>query len=166
MKKTVPRNNFVNLIKEIYVKLFRINDSPHKIALGLGLGVFVGILPGTGLIAALFLAFIFKANRAAALAGSMATNTWLSIATFLLSIKVGSAIMKLNWRDAYANCLFFLKDFQWANLFKASILKLALPLIIGYIVISAGLGLAVYVVTFLIIKGIKNARKGGIKFPG
>jgi hypothetical protein len=156
MKKNFLKNNFVHLIREIYIKLFLINDTPHKIALGLGLGVFVGIMPGTGLIAALFLAFICRANRAAALLGSILTNTWLSVVTFLLSIKVGSAIMKLDWRNVYADCTVFIKHFQWFDLFKASILKLVLPLIVGYAVISAGLGLAAYLLTLIIIKVIKK----------
>ena len=76
----------INKIREylrlILAKLFNINDTPHKIALGLGLGVFAGILPGTGPIAAIFLALAFRANRASALLGSLLTNTWLSLVTF------------------------------------------------------------------------------------
>ena len=67
----------------IFDKLFKINDSAEKIALGVGLEVFSGLMPGTGPTAALFLAFIFRANRAAALLGSMLTNTWLSVVTFI-----------------------------------------------------------------------------------
>jgi len=82
-------------------------------------------MPGTGPIAALFLAWILRVNRAAALLGGLLTNTWLSIAIFLLSIKAGSAIMGTNWQDVRQNWLLFLKDFHWLNLFKLSILKLS-----------------------------------------
>jgi uncharacterized protein (DUF2062 family) len=99
----------------LYIKLFKINDSPQRIALGLGLGVFLGIIPGTGPLAALFLALLFRVNRASALLGSLLTNTWLSIVTFLLAIKVGSFIMRLNWQSVYAD-----------------ISKAILPLIVGY----------------------------------
>ena len=46
------------IISFIFAKLFKINDSAQKIALGVGLGVFSGLMPGTGPAAALFLAFI------------------------------------------------------------------------------------------------------------
>ena len=164
MKKKISENKYLRLLKLVYEKLFLINDSPHKIALGLGLGVLAGIIPGTGPIAALFLAFLFRANRIAALLGSLLTNTWLSFVTFLLSIKVGSAIMNVNWKDIYAESLLFLKNFQWQNLFKESFFKVALPLLVGYLVISLCLALIVYLVALIIIKRIKYAHKGRAKF--
>ena len=60
-------NNIKNFLRFVYAKLFSINDTPNKISLGLGLGVFAGILPGTGPIAAVFLALVFRANRASGL---------------------------------------------------------------------------------------------------
>lgn len=56
MKK---KNRILRLLKLIYIKLFRINDTPQKIAQGFGLGVFLGILPGTGPIAAAVSGFSF-----------------------------------------------------------------------------------------------------------
>ena len=133
----------------ILAKLFNINDTPHKIALGLGLGVFAGILPGTGPIAAIFLALAFRANRASALLGSLLTNTWLSLVTFLLSIKVGSVIMGVDWQEAYKNWLLFLKNFRLADLFKLSILKIISPAILGYMVVAASLGLLTYLMALI-----------------
>ncbi len=164
MKKKISDNKYVRLLKLVYEKIFLINDSPHKIALGLGLGVLAGIMPGMGPLAALFLAFLFRANRAAALLGSLLTNTWLSFVTFLLSIKVGSAIMNLDWKDVYAECLLFLKNFQWQNLFKESIFKVALPLAVGYLAISLCLALAVYLIALIVIKRMGYAHKSRAKF--
>jgi uncharacterized protein (DUF2062 family) len=147
-------------IKEIFFKLFQINDTPQKIACGLGVGVFSGIIPGTGPIAALFLATFLRVNRAAALLGSLATNTWLSIVTFFLSIKVGARIMRLDWQLVYQDWLEFLKDFRWLNLFKLSILKIILPVILGYVLVALSLGFVVYLITFLLIKRIRYENKG------
>ncbi|MBI5144700.1 MAG: DUF2062 domain-containing protein, partial [Candidatus Omnitrophica bacterium] len=97
MKKKIS-HNILNFLKLIYVKLFKIHDAPQKIALGFGLGVFLGIFPGTGPIAALFLAWRLKINRASALLGSLLTNTWLSIVIFLLSIKFGLSITQFKWQ--------------------------------------------------------------------
>ncbi len=163
--KKINKIPYARLLRTIYAKIFLINDSPHKIALGLGLGVFSGIMPGTGPIAALFLAFIFRANRLAALLGSLLVNTWSTILTFLLSIKVGSAIMKVDWKEVYADSRLFLKTFQWQNLFKESLHKVLFPLMVGYVVISFLLAAAVYLVTLIVIKGIKYAHKDRAELP-
>ena len=142
----------------IYEKLFKINDTPQKIALGLGLGVFSGILPGTGPIAALFLAFILRANRASALIGCLLTNTWLSFVTFILAIKAGSAILGINWQDVRQDWNYFLREFSWLHLFKLSVLKIILPVIVGYFVIAFCLGFFAYLVTLIIIIKVKHKR--------
>lgn len=139
MKKQKSSIGILRFLKLIYVKLFRINDTPQRIALGLGLGVFLGILPGSGPLAALFLAFLLRVNRAAALLGSLLTNTWLSIATFLLSVKLGSAIMNLRWQEVYQK-------------------KIILPVIVGYFLVAFGLGLAVYLITLIILKYANKSR--------
>jgi len=137
---------FFNLL---YIKLFKINDSPQKIALGLGLGVFTGIFPGTGPLAALFLAFFLRANRASALLGSLLTNTWLSFVTFLLAIKLGSRLFGISWHQLYLDWAYFLKGFNWPVLFQLSILKIILPVMVGYFLIALCLGLLVYLTTLL-----------------
>jgi uncharacterized protein (DUF2062 family) len=157
MKK--KKNSILRFVRLIYIKLFRIHDTPQKIAQGFGLGVFLGILPGTGPIAALFLAFLLRVNRISALLGSILTNTWLSVLTFLLSIKLGSAIMNLNWQETYKNWLRFLKEFSFAGLFKVSILKIILPLAIGYFIVALCAGLLAYLITFVIFAQVKQRVK-------
>jgi len=148
----MPKNSWFAAISGlIFTKLFRINDSAQKIALGVGLGVFAGLVPGTGPAAALFLALIFRANRAAALLGGLLTNTWLSIVTFILAIKVGSVILKMNWQSVQQRVQVLFKDFSWSELLKFSVLETVLPLIIGYLVIGLILGVLGYCFTLLII---------------
>lgn len=165
MKKKI-KNSLLRFFKFIYLKIFRINDNPQRISLGLGLGAALGILPGTGPIAALFLAFVFRVNRASALLGALLTNTWLSIVTFILSIKLGSAIMKLQWQEVYAQINQLFKNFELANLLNISFLRIVLPLAIGYFAISLSLGIITYLIALPITIKIKNARKNRINFSG
>jgi len=160
--KREKSNNIIRLLRLIYIKLFRIHDTPQKIALGVGIGVFLGIIPGTGPIAAVFMAFVLRVNRAAALLGSLLINTWLSIVTFFLSIKVGSSIMGVDWQDVHRNWGQFLKDFKVVTLFKLATLKIILPVIIGYFVVSFCLGLIAYLITLIIISQIKHESKSRI----
>ena len=140
----------------LYEKIFRINDTPQKVALGFGIGVFAGILPGTGPLAALFLALIFRANRASALATSLLTNTWLSFLTFVLAIKTGSAIFKISWQSLRSDWSMYLSHWHWQDLFSAPALKIVLPVITGYIVIALCLGIISYAVMLIILKFVKK----------
>lgn len=147
------------IINYIFKKLFKINDSAQKIALGVAIGVFAGLIPGTGPAAAVFMALIFKANRAAALLGSLLTNTWLSVITFVLAIKIGSVILKLNWQQVQQKTQVLRSDFSWAKFFKLSFLDVLLPVVTGYIIIGLILGALSYLVTLLIIRRKLNGNK-------
>ena len=165
MKKLKSRNNILRFFRLIYLKIFGINDSPRKIAQGMALGVFAGIIPGMGPIAALFLAFIFHTNRASALLGSIVSNTLISLATFFLSIKLGSVIIGLDWSAAYREWLNLIRNFSLAQLLSTSILKIILALLIGYAVIAIVLGLLTYLLT-LVLTRIMHAHKSRINLPG
>lgn len=142
--------------KDIIRGLFTINDSPNRIALGLGLGVFCGILPGTGPIAAVFLALLFRVNRAASLIGSLATNTWLSFVTFVIAVKAGAWVYGVDWVKVYSRSSLLIRQFRWLDMFRLSFLKLVLPLFTGYILVGLGLGLGVYLITLTAFKVFKQ----------
>ncbi|MDD5466062.1 MAG: DUF2062 domain-containing protein [Candidatus Omnitrophica bacterium] len=145
-------SGFKKTVNFIFSKLFKINDSAQKIALGAGLGVFSGLIPGSGPVAAIFLAFIFRANRAAALFGSLLTNTWLSLVTFVLAIKAGSVILKMDWRQVQQKAQVLAQDFAWPKFFKLSFFEVLLPVVTGYLVIGLVLGVFSYLITLLIIR--------------
>jgi hypothetical protein len=148
----INKNNKISkFFANLYEKLFLINDTPQRVALGLGLGVFSGILPGTGPLVALFLSFVLRANRASALIGCLLTNTWLSFVTFILAIKTGSAILGLDWQKILQDWNYFLKKFSWAGLFKLSFLKVILPIVAGFLVIAFCLGFLAYLAALIII---------------
>ena len=138
--------------KLVYEKLVAINDSPQRIAAGLALGVFCGILPGTGPMASLALAFIFKVNRAAALTGSLLTNTWLSIVTLVLAVKIGSAMTGANWHDVYEKCRNIVQHFRFENLKNIPFSEIILPLLIGYGVVSLISGAFAYFMAMVIMR--------------
>jgi len=143
---------FHKIINFVSAKFFHINDSAQKIALGVGLGVFSGLMPGTGPAVALFLALIFRANRAAALLGSILTNTWLSLVTFILAIKLGSVILGLRWQEVSLKAQSLISSFGWIKFFKLSFYEVLLPIIIGYVIMGLFLGVVSYFITLLIIR--------------
>ncbi|PIP19822.1 MAG: hypothetical protein COT38_03225 [Candidatus Omnitrophica bacterium CG08_land_8_20_14_0_20_41_16] len=159
MNRQEIRNRFSRILNTLYEKLFKINDTPQRIALGLGLGVALGIIPGTGPLAALFLAVVFKVNRASALLGSLLTNTWLSFVTFLLALRIGSAIFRVSWIALKNDWKALFVGFRWSYLFKVSFFKVIMPILVGYILIALSLGIFVYLVSLIVIRKIRGGKK-------
>ncbi|MBN1913486.1 MAG: DUF2062 domain-containing protein [Candidatus Omnitrophica bacterium] len=138
--------------KALFLRLFRIDDTPQKIACGFGLGVFMGIFPVTGPLAALFFSWLFRINRASALLGSLLTNTWLSVLTFAVSVKISSFIFKKEAGRSFWQWAEFLRRLKLKDLFNLSVLKFLLEVILGYLLLAFFTGFLVYLVSLLIIK--------------
>lgn len=160
--RKIKKRKFIEKLQRflrlIYIKLVRINDSPLKIALGFGLGVFVGVMPAIGPIAAILLAFIFRVNRASALLGCILFNTWFGVIIFLLAVKTGSSLMGLSYNSVYEGWNLLIKNFHFSSLLKLSVYKILIPITIGYFVISLCLGILAFVVAFVVARQIKNRK--------
>lgn len=144
------------ILKKLYHTLVEIDDTPQKIASGAGLGIFLGVLPGTGPVAALTLALFFKLNRAAALAGSLLTNTWINFVTFPLAVKLGSIVLRLDWRDVYRSGAALVNDFSWRSLFALVFTKAIFALLLGYLLVGLVAGIFVY---FIALAALSARRK-------
>ncbi|MCX5710510.1 MAG: DUF2062 domain-containing protein [Candidatus Omnitrophica bacterium] len=127
--------------KSLYLKLFKIDDSPQKVALGFGLGVFLGIFPGTGPIAALFLSLLLRVNRPASLIGCLLTNTWISFVAFILAIKCGALLFGMHWQDI-----------------RNAPIKFIFPVAMGYVLIGLVFGFIAYLATLFLIKYFKGRK--------
>lgn len=145
---------------EVFLKKFiRIKDASQRVALGLGLGVFLGIIPGTGPLAALLLAGALRINIAAAVLGCLVVNTWFTIITFLASVKVGSWIMRVNWQEEYQSWQALIKNFHFASLFSRTVFRSLLPIAVGYIIVAFFAGFVVYLIALIILTGAKKCRR-------
>jgi len=143
----------------IYHQLVEINDTPQRTALGFGIGVFLGIFPGMGPIAALVAAFILRVNRAAALLGSVLTNTWFSLVTLGLAINIGSKLSGANGqaiRDVWDNLI---KDFHWQKLWEPSVKDALLAIMVGFIVVAFVFAVVVYLISLFILIQRQKGRK-------
>jgi uncharacterized protein (DUF2062 family) len=136
--------------------LLHLNDTPQRVALGLGIGVFSGIMPGMGILVAIFLAVIVKANRASAIIGSLLTNTWFSILTFILAAKIGSFALNIDWQEVHNQSKAVIKHFHWQDLFKLSFIKILFPVIVGYLILGLVCGLISYLVALVLIKSCQK----------
>lgn len=91
--KKVPWYDLKGQFVQIWKKLLSLNDSPHDIALGLALGIFIGFLPIMGIQMAVVLVFALpfrKANKVAAVAGVWITNPLTVIPIYAFIYWVGT----------------------------------------------------------------------------
>lgn len=148
--------NLKNLIKTIKhwiettcYKLMTINDTPQKKAIGLGLGVCLGNFPGVGPLTAWVSAYFLKVNQAAALIGSFLTNTWLSFATLIISVKLGSFLRGKDWPQVKSSWEQLIQDFHWHKLIQSTMMDTLYSIFLGYFVVSFVLGVLIYLLALI-----------------
>jgi len=91
------------LAKLLYVRVVRVNASPHQVASGVAVGVWLGVFPTFGLAGpvAYVLAWIFRFNKAGALAGAAIMNPLTSPVFWAASAMLGAAFTGTDWRNVY-----------------------------------------------------------------
>jgi uncharacterized protein (DUF2062 family) len=79
-------------------ELLHLEDTPHRIALAFGLGIWIAFSPLLGLhtIIALAIAFAFRLSRAAILIGCYVNNPWTLAPLFLAGTVVGCALLGIS----------------------------------------------------------------------
>jgi uncharacterized protein (DUF2062 family) len=91
----LPRRNYMRSTRYIGYRIVRLGGNPHGLALGLAIGIFVATLPIIGLqiLAAVTLAWLLRANIAAALLGTFWANPITSPFIWLASYGLGSLVL-------------------------------------------------------------------------
>lgn len=139
-------------MKRFIKRFFLIDDTPHKIAAGAALGVFLGVAPGVGVAATVVLASIFRFNRVAAIAAVLATNTWSLVVVLPLAATVGGFLF--GGKTAYLIEQFnhYYQLGYRVFLSKDILLDIAMPLAVGFVVVSGVSALFLYVLLLSLIK--------------
>jgi uncharacterized protein (DUF2062 family) len=131
-------------IRDYVRQFFFIDDTPHKVAGGAALGVFMGITPGEGVLITLFFAYVLRLNRLASLAGVLAVNMWTTVVALPIAAVIGGFIFRINPQVLSAD---FHEVFNlgWQYLFSWNVFRVtALPLIVGYVVLAGFIAAIVY----------------------
>ena len=78
--------------------LLQLQDSPHRIALAFGIGVWIAFSPLLGLhtVMALGIAFGFRLSRAALLMGAYVNNPWTIAPLYLAGTALGCALLGVS----------------------------------------------------------------------
>ncbi|WP_317993019.1 DUF2062 domain-containing protein [Bartonella gliris] len=92
-----PRRSFSRSFCYIRKRILRISATPHKVALGFAIGIFLACSPFFGLhiILALFFSWILRGNFAAAIIGTIFSNPLTFLLIVMADYKVGYLCLSL-----------------------------------------------------------------------
>lgn len=174
-----PRTGWLRAISYMVHRLRRLPDTSHKIARGIGVGVFVCFSPffGFHFLFAIVLAFIIRGNVFAALISTFFGNpiTFPIIAT--VSYRLGSWIMATEMKapgggsliqafgDAFAEvwqnilAIFGPTGADWTSL-HGFFSNVFLPYLVGGIIPGLACGIAAYFLSQPLIMAYQKRRKG------
>ena len=149
------KKNPKKLIKFLQ-QFFTLDDTPHSIAAGAAVGLFMGILPVESISTSLIITTAFRLNRAAALISVAAANVWAMIAVLPLAALSGGFLFSTSPTEL-AN------QFNQTHriglgyfLTKASFFNFTLPLLAGYVACGALISTAFYAGLYFILKNKKQ----------
>lgn len=89
------KEKFKRSVAKIYQRFLKLRGDPHAIAMGLALGVFVGMSPLMGLhsVIAITAAAVFKWSKVAAILGVFVTNPLTAPVIYPLTYTLGAALL-------------------------------------------------------------------------
>ena len=145
-----------NRLLRFLEKFFTLDDTPHNIAAGAAVGLFMGILPIESVSSSLIITTLLGFNRAAALISVAASNVWIMVAVLPLAALSGGTIFGTSPAQLSNQ---FSQTYRsgWGYFFtKTSFYRLALPLLLGYFIVGAIISLAFYFSLYVLLKNRKK----------
>ena len=133
--------------------LTRMRAQPERVARGFAVGLFIGMLPGTGLVAALVVAFICRLHKPAVILGALVNNPWTTPLFYFASYQLGKHITGFESHFAWQGW-HSLRDVAW----WAEALRMVWPTALGTCILGAVLALAGYASAYVLLR---HARRPG-----
>lgn len=147
--------NFWRLIKIYYFKFIRTSGSPHKIALAVGIGLFVGCIIPIGFwgqtVVAILLAVRFKTNPGIAFAATWISNPYSVVFLYPLFCFVGSRVVgsSMTFAQIKMDFMKIFHNFSWDGLLNVGS-HLVLFYFVGALIFGIITGLLGYYIIFIL----------------
>ena len=121
-----------------------LKDSPRKIALSFGIGVFVGMSPLLGLhtVLGIFIAWALRLNKFVTIVGVYVTNPWTIVPIYTFATWLGARLLGLEH---------ILPEINWHSLGVKELITDLEPILPPFIVGSLFLGAVSGVVGYVLI---------------
>ena len=149
-------------VRRAFQVLLRVQDTPHRIALAFGLGVFIAFSPLLGIHTglALGLAFVFRLSRVAILAGAWTNNPWTVAPMFMAGTAVGCELLGVSAET--------LQSIDWSlhgRAFYAALWEGLRPLVLPFIVGNTVLGVVGGTLSYLLLRSLLERRQAMPEAP-
>lgn len=148
----MPLGRSYRKIRRFFEKFFLIDDTPFKVAAGAALGIFLGIVPGEGVITTLILASVLRFNRLSATAGVLATNMWTTAVVLPLAAVIGGFLFQVSPSELIQS---FDSTYHlgWEFFLSKIILKeLVFPIVVGFVIAASAISLVFYFLLYSLLK--------------
>jgi uncharacterized protein (DUF2062 family) len=145
-------------IKEKVLQIARIDSTPLKIAVGIGLGAFIAMWPITGFqfITGILLSLLFRVNKVAVVVTTQLLCNPLTLPfVFFLDYKVGEKLLGHSSMMTVESFRLLLNEVSFRNLFTV-LGAVAKPLYLGSMVMSPVAGLIAFGLGFILIRRFKR----------
>ena len=127
--------------------LARMREHPERVARGFAIGLFIGMLPGTGLVAALVVAFICRLHKPSVVLGALINNPWTTPFFYLASYQIGKRLTgfesNYTWKGWHV-----WPDLQWWG----EVLRMMWPTLLGTVVIGGALAVLGYILVYALLR--------------
>jgi len=139
-------------LKDKIKQVIQINDSPHKVALSFGVGVFIGMSPFFGIHTILGIAgaWIFNLNKFATIVGVYITNPLTIVPIYTFCTWVGAEILGIKQ---------LIPDINWNEMSFYRLIHEMKPILMPFFFGTAFVGLISGVLSYIIIYTAMNRNR-------
>lgn len=146
----------MSLVRRTFKVLIHVEDTPHRVALAFGIGVFIAFFPVVGIHTALALgiALAFRLNRVAILAGTFVNNPWTIAPLFMAGTVLGCGLLGVSTAE--------LGGIDWdlrGWAFYGSLLEHLRPFLLPYLLGNTLLGAASASLAYFLLRSIIERRR-------
>lgn len=143
-------------LRRAFQVLFHVEDSPHRIALSFGLGVFIAFSPLLGLhtAMALLIAFAFRLSRGAIIVGIYVNNPWTIAPMYMAGTVLGCYLLGVSTEE-----LTHLRFDQHGWAFYKSLAQQLRPYLWTFVVGNTLLGTLAGLLAYLILRRVLERKR-------
>ena len=150
-------------------KILHTDDPPHRLALGIAIGVFVAFTPtiGVQMLLVVFLAWLFRANKAVGVPLVWISNPATVVPIFYWCYHVGQSI----WSQPTINQLWWNElaappgGWKGVAFYWTKVLEIAEPLWLGSLIVGLAMAIPSYLTVYYGIRTYRLRRWGKLVPP-
>ena len=146
-------------------QILMLDDTPHSIALGTAIGMFIGLTPTPGIQMALVLitagltGWLFRFNRVAAIIMVYISNPVTSPPLYWLSYKVGTLFVEGDATyEQLVSALVPQTPQSWWNAILDLCVSIGWPLVVGSLVVATISGIVTYPVMLWLVRRFQSPK--------